>query len=90
MLSKLLEPLTGPTGKLSNMRVLCALTVITILFVFLGANILNWTHHIYTITDLSWSLVSLLAACLGLKLAQHFSETSASTDGPDPDRSIKP
>jgi hypothetical protein len=75
-MNKLVGMFTGsgkPDEKISSMRVASLAVVFVVLAIYVAQNIISMVHN-GGIVSLSWEMVSLLTAVLGVKAYQHRNE----------------
>lgn len=76
-MSKLMGMFTGGEGgKISSMRVASLFTVFSVMAIFIAHNIVAMAHG-QGLVSLSWELISLVTAVLGVKAYQHKNEVAA-------------
>lgn len=88
----LLGMVSGADGKLSTMRISAMLIVLAVVGVFVAENIVGMVKGTDQFISISWEMVSLVSAVLGVKAYQHRNEVigSNNNNGRDDDDDTSP
>jgi xanthosine utilization system XapX-like protein len=77
---KITEMFKGADGKLSAMRVCSIFIVVCVMGIFVSENIVSMVKGNGSLITISWELVSLVTAVMGVKAYQHKNEMKNSVD----------